>query len=83
VRLAPQFLRALHLDLFTKPSFGLFFCEMVNFKGARIRGKRTQRGINSKIGFLGENTDMAKVQETQPSSFLNSTNLCVLCVLCG
>jgi hypothetical protein len=33
VRLTPQFLRALHLELFTKPSFWVTFYEIVNLDG--------------------------------------------------
>jgi len=33
VRLTPQFLRALHLELFTKPSLWRLFYEFINLEG--------------------------------------------------
>jgi len=36
VRLTPQFLRALHLELFTKPSFPWFFFAIIRINGSAM-----------------------------------------------
>jgi hypothetical protein len=63
VRLTPQFLRALHMELFTKPSFGWLFARSSIFGSAL-------NSWDSQVNMEGEQKTLARViQKSRPDAF--------------